>query len=170
MNDSSAEPRSTEPASVEHMVTDLIERDRILTLLTELFLATDAKQWGRVVRCFAPLVAFDMSSVGGGPRAPTRAAEIVAGWRAALDPIYAVHHQAGNYVITVSGTNAEAFCYGIAYHHHRSDDGAATRVFVGSYDFGLERVGPVNEPGWRITKLRFTLKFMDRTPSPDSSD
>jgi hypothetical protein len=144
---------------------DLIERDRILTRLTELFLATDAKEWDRVVRCFAPVVAFDMSSVGAGLPAPTRAADIVAGWRAALDPIHAVHHQAGNYVITVSGTRAEAFCYGIAYHHHKGGKGTTTRVFVGSYDFRLERVEAAGEPQWRINMMRFTLKFMDGTPS-----
>jgi len=143
---------------------DLIERERILARVTELFLATDAKQWDRVVRCFAPVVAFDMSSVGAGLPAPTRAAHIVAGWRAALDPISAVHHQAGNYVIDVSGTTAKAFCYGIAYHHRKTADSANTRVFVGSYDFGLERVEAASEPQWRINMMRFTLKFMDETP------
>ena len=170
MNDSSARSQVPGTATVASQIADLIERDRIHARLTELFVATDAKQWDRVVRCFAPVVAFDMSSVGAGPPAPTRAVEIIAGWRAALDPIEAVHHQAGNYVIRVSGTHAEASCYGIAYHHRAHRDGRSTQVFVGSYDFGLEQVENAGDTDWQITMMRFTLKFMDTTPSRESAE
>ena len=145
-------------------VAQLLERDRVRARITELFLATDAKDWARVARCFAPIVAFDLSSVGG-PSAPTAVEDIVAGWRTGLAPIEAVHHQASNFVISVTGARAEAHCYGIAYHYRKRRDGRNTRVFVGSYDFGLERFEDVGEASWRISMMRFTLKFMDGNPT-----
>ena len=80
-----------------------------------------------------PEVRFDMSSAGGGPAGIVPASEIALGWRTGLAPIEQVHHQAGNYVVRLFGDHAEAFCYGIAYHHKKRSDGKNTREFVGSY-------------------------------------
>ncbi len=138
-------------------LADLLDRERVIACVTELFLATDRKDWGAVERVFAPEVQFDMSSAGAGPAAARRAADIAAGWREGLAAVEHVHHQAGNFVVRVDGDRAEAFCYGIAYHHRARRDGRSTRVFVGSYDFALARDGG----GWRIAAMRFDLKFVD---------
>jgi hypothetical protein len=135
----------------------LIEKDRVADVIHALFVATDDRDWGRVRGCFADEVTFDMTSLGGG--APDRRTphDLAAGWEAGLRPIEAVHHQAGNLMVEVAGTEAEASCYGIAYHHRRVRSGRNTRVFVGSYDFHL-RLG---DDGWRIDLFRFNLKFID---------
>ena len=156
----------TSPSSV----SDLIDRERILDRVTELFLATDRKDWPAVEACFAPEVQFDMSSVGAGPAATKRRSEIAAGWRTGLAAIEHIHHQAGNFVVRVNDDRADAFCYGIAFHYRARKDGRNTRVFVGSYDYELARDRASSQPTWRITAMRFTLKFLDGNPALEAAE
>ncbi|HKG95292.1 MAG TPA: nuclear transport factor 2 family protein [Gemmatimonadaceae bacterium] len=137
----------------------LLARGAVIDTITRLFIATDRKEWAEVERCFTEQVRFDMSSIGAGPEQTKTAAEIAEGWRQGLAPIEAVHHQAGNFRVLVGGDRATAFCYGIAYHYKPRRTGGSTRVFVGSYDFTLERRGPGDD--WRISAMRFALKFIE---------
>ena len=148
----------------------LLDRERVVMCLTELFLATDRRDWAAVETCFAPTVRFDMSSAGGGPAATVPAAEITAGWRSGLAGVEHLHHQVGNVVVRVAGEEAQAFCYGIAYHYRSRADGRNTRVFVGSYDFELARQRGGPGFGWRITAMRFTLKFLDGNPALEAAE
>lgn len=135
----------------------LVERQRVVDVITELFVATDRRDWPAVIDCLAPKVAFDMSSLSGVAPSEVEAADIAEGWRRGLAPLTAVHHQAGNFQVRVRGDDAEAFCYAIASHYLPNPSGRNTRVFVGSYDFGLRK-----EAGrWRITLFRFNLKYVD---------
>jgi hypothetical protein len=142
-------------------LTDLIDREQVVARITELFLATDRRDWAGVEACFAPAVTFHMSSVGAGPAASRSAAEIAAGWRTGLAGVEHVHHQAGNFVVTLAGDEATAFCYGVAYHYRARRDGRSTRVFVGSYEFRLTRAEGGVARDWRISAMRFDLKFLD---------
>ena len=151
-------------------VPDLVDRERIIDRITELFLATDRKDWPAVEECFVPEVQFDMSSVGAGPAATKKRSEIVAGWRAGLAGVEHIHHQAGNFVGSVNGDRADAFCYGIAYHYRGRKDGRNTRVFVGSYDYQLARADDSSPPSWQITAMRFTLKFLDGNPALEAAE
>ena len=151
-------------------VSDLVDRERIIDRITELFLATDRKDWAAVETCFALEVQFDMSSVGAGPSATKHRSEIVAGWRTGLAGVEHIHHQAGNFVVRVNGDRADAFCYGIAYHYRGRKDGRNTRVFVGSYDYQLTRADDTSQPTWRITAMRFTLKFLDGNPALEAAE
>lgn len=134
----------------------LVERQRIVDILTELFVATDRRDWPAVTACFASRVTFDMSSLAGAP-SEVAATEIVAGWERGLAPLAAVHHQAGNFQVRVRGDEADAFCYAIASHYLPNPSGDNTRVFVGSYDFRLRK----DAGGWRIALFRFNLKYVD---------
>jgi hypothetical protein len=118
-----------------------------------------------VAAVLAPRARFDMSSAGGGPASVRTGEEIAAGWEQGLASIRSIHHQAGNYRVRVDGDRAEAFCYGIAYHHLPNPSGRDTRVFVGSYDFELEMM----DGRWRITVFRYTLKFIDGNRDLESS-
>lgn len=146
----------------------LLDRERVVARVTELFLATDRKDWAAVERCFTTDVRFDMSSVGAGPASTVRAADIAAGWRTGLDPIEHVHHQAGNFVVTIEGDRAHAFCYGVAWHHRTRQDGRNVRTFVGSYDYELARHGADGD--WRIAAMRFDLKFIDGNAALESPE
>ncbi len=147
-------------------VTGLLERELVVAVIHELFLATDRKDWATVERLFAARVRFDMSSAGGGAERAMTPEEIVSGWRAGLEPIEHLHHQAGNFVVHLDGAAARVFCYGIAYHFRARRDGRNTRTFVGSYHFELDR----SDDRWRINAMRFSLKFIDGNHDLEKDD
>ena len=135
-------------------------QENIAALITRLFVSTDRRDWAVVRGCFDDPVLFDMTSVAGGAPATLTPEQITRGWDAGLQPIEQVHHQIGNVTIDVgrAGAKATATCYGIAYHYRNTKSGRNTRVFVGTYDFELREVNPVD---WRICAFRFNLKFID---------
>lgn len=144
----------------------LLDREAVIDTITRLFIATDRKDWAEVERLFTDQVRFDMGAADG--EQMKSGAEIAAGWRQGLAPIDAIHHQAGNFRVLVGGDRATAFCYGIAYHYKARKSGGSTRVFVGSYDFTLERRGPGDD--WRISAMRFALKFIDGNRELEKED
>jgi SnoaL-like domain len=135
----------------------LVEKDAIIETITRLFVGTDDRDWEAVRACFTPRVLFDMSSMTGGAAAELDVGEIVDGWDRGLRHLKAIHHQAGNFRVTVNGDRADAFCYAIASHYLPNATGQNTRLFVGSYDFKMEKDGAA----WRIRLFRFNLKYMD---------
>jgi 3-phenylpropionate/cinnamic acid dioxygenase small subunit len=139
----------------------IVRKQEVVDLVTELFVATDQRDWAAVRRCFAAQVHFDMSRAGAGPATRRTPDEIADGWAEGLKGIEALHHQAGNFRVTVYEDRATASCYGIAYHFRRTRSGHNTRTFVGSYSFVLQRGG---HHGWLITSFRFDLKFIDGNP------
>ena len=135
----------------------LSDKQQIVEVITDLFIATDRRDWPGVIACFTQQVTFDMSSLGGPPATLTPAKEIAAGWEKGLAPLTAVHHQAGNFRVWPRGDEADASCYGIALHYRPNPSGRNTRTFVGSYDFGLRREGG----RWLIGRFRFDAKYVD---------
>jgi hypothetical protein len=135
----------------------LVEKDRIIDTINQLFIATDNRDWATVRGCLADTVLLDTTSLAGGRPSRMTAEEVAAGWEQGLRPIEAVHHQTGNYRVDVEGDEATAFCYGIASHYRKNRSGRNTRVFVGSYDFHLQR----SEGRWQIDSFRFNLKYQE---------
>jgi SnoaL-like domain len=138
-------------------VRELVEKDRIIDTVNQLFVSTDQRDWGGVRSVLAADVLMDMTSLAGGKPTRMSAEQIAAGWEQGLRPIEAVHHQAGNYRVQLDGERATAFCYGTAYHYRKTRSGRNTRVFVGSYDFHLQRTND----RWLIDSFRFNLKYVD---------
>jgi 3-phenylpropionate/cinnamic acid dioxygenase small subunit len=58
----------------------IVTKQEIVDLVTELFVATDQRDWAAVKRCFAAQVHFDMSSSGAGPATRRTPDEIAGGW------------------------------------------------------------------------------------------
>jgi hypothetical protein len=144
---------------------ELIDRNDIVETIVRLFVGTDSRDWKAVADCFASSVLFDMTSLAGGEPATVTPAQITAGWQTGLAPIEAIHHQAGNFLVDLSGDEATASCYATATHYRRVASGRNARTFVGSYDFYLKR-----DPSrrWRIDLFRFKLKFIDGNQSLES--
>jgi hypothetical protein len=138
-------------------LSTLIEKDRILDVVNRLFIGTDRRDWQAVKECFADRVLFDMTSMAGGEPVTMTPQQIVDGWEEGLKVVKAIHHQAGNYLVTVRGDEALVFCYAVALHHLPGGTGVTTRRFVGSYDCYLTK----REDSWRIDRFRFNLKFID---------
>lgn len=133
------------------------DREAVIDVVNELFIAVDAMDWSSAHRCLAEKVHFDMTSLGDPDPSLRTAQEITAAWQTGLASLQAVHHQSGNFVVRVAGDKAECSCYAIAYHFRRVRSGRNTRLFVGSYDYALSR----SDESWRITHFKFNLKFVD---------
>jgi hypothetical protein len=141
----------------------LAAKDAVIDVITALFIATDDRNWPAVRECFAPRVLFDMSSLSGEAAAEVDADTIVEGWRRGLERLTAVHHQAGNFRVTICDGEATAFCYGIALHYWKEAGGRTTRTFVGSYDFHLRP----HEQSWVIDRFKFNVKIVAGNPDLD---
>jgi SnoaL-like domain len=145
---------------MDQATRELLEKDRIIDTINRLFIATDERDWAGVREVLADRLLMDMTSLGGGTPTQVTSQQVAAGWEQGLQPMEAVHHQVGNYRVTIEGDQATAFCYGIASHYRKTRSGRNTRVFVGSYDFHLRLLGG----RWRIDSFRFTLKYLDGNP------
>ncbi len=136
--------------------TNLIEKDKIIDRVTQLFVTTDQRDWPLVEACFAEHVHFDQTSLVGGEATEMTPAEITAGWDKGLKPLRAVHHQIGNLHVALEDNEAVVTCYGIAYHYLPNSTGRNTRTFVGSYEFHLTQKGE-----WKIDSFVYRLKFIE---------
>ena len=76
-----------EERTSDEAVVRLLERERIAGVINTLFTATDARDWARVRACFAPVVAFDMTSLAGGEVQRLSPGQIASGWETGLAPI-----------------------------------------------------------------------------------
>lgn len=135
----------------------LIEKDTVKNTVERLFISTDNRDWSGVKNVFADKVHFDMTSLAGGEPVSLTSQEIVDAWDKGLKALKAVHHQTGNYQITIQNNEADVFCYGIAFHYLPNKTNRNTRTFVGSYNFHLVK----SEGAWKIDRFKFKLKFIE---------
>ena len=146
-------------------IETMIDQTKIIETINRLFVGTDNRDWVLVKNCFAPSVLFDMSSLGAGDPKHLAPDDIITAWDIGLKPLKAIHHQAGNYLVDVNGTKAEAFCYGIASHYLPNKTNKNTRTFVVSYNFEFLK----DSGGWKIAKFKFNLKYIEGNPNLESS-
>jgi hypothetical protein len=146
-------------------IKKVIDRVSIVETINRLFIGTDNRDWELVKSCFAQNVLFDMASLSGNEPETLTPDAIVAAWDQGLKPLQAVHHQAGNYLVDIEGTKADAFCYALASHYLPNKSGKNTRTFVGSYEIGLIK----KEGRWRIARFKFNLKYIDGNPDLEGS-
>src|SRR5512141_453805 len=88
--------------ALDQQVKLLTEQNEVIAAGNRLFICTDNRDWSCVRTVFAPEVLFDMSSLGGQPgnRTPQQITDM---WEQGLKSIQALHHQAGNYQVTIRG-------------------------------------------------------------------
>ena len=161
-NHSGSRPSESEMMGTYH---DLMERENVKEVVTQLFISTDNRDWDTVSRLFAAEVLFDMTSMAGGEPVKLTPQQIVASWDKGLKPLKAIHHQAGNFIVDVNQNEATVFCYGIASHYLPNDTNQNTRIFVGSYNFHLVKSGD----NWQIDQFKFNLKYIDGNPNLEGS-
>ncbi len=142
-------------------VRTLLDRQAVVDTIVRLFVGTDERDWPAVEKCFADPVRFDMTSMTGGEPQDLSPGRIVSGWEEGLRSLEAIHHQAGNFQVSVAGDEATASCYAIATHYRRVASGRNTRTFVGTYEFHLVRD---RRGGFVIDLFRFRLKYVDGNP------
>jgi hypothetical protein len=71
-----------------------------------------------------------MISMAGGKPVMMSPQQITDAWEQGLKSLQAIHHQVGNFKVTVQSEQADAFCYGIASHYLPNPTGHNTRTFV----------------------------------------
>jgi hypothetical protein len=132
------------------------EREHIVELCNKLFIYTDQRHWNKLLEdVFTPEVHFDMSSAGGEKAKTVSAAAICDGWKNSLKDLDAIHHQAGNYLITIGEHGADIFCYAIASHFKADAGHGLTRNYSGSYHLHAT----YTPRGWRLDGFKYHLKF-----------
>jgi SnoaL-like domain len=134
---------------------EICDKMELTELANKLFMYTDAQQWKKMLaEVFTHEVWFDM---GNEEPQNLHATEICEAWRQGFIGLDAVHHQAGHYLITVSGDNADIYGYAVATHYKKTAAKGNSRKFVGSYDLKAIRT----DNGWRLSQFKYNLKFID---------
>ena len=142
---------------MEKQLQEILDQSKIIEKINRLFIYTDHRDWEGVKNCFANEVLFDMTSMGAEKPETLTPQQIATAWEDGLKGLQAIHHQAGNYIVKISGSEADVFCYGIAIHYLPNPTNKNTRTFVGSYDFHLTKT----EQEWKIDKFKFNLKYIE---------
>jgi hypothetical protein len=140
------------------MQKEFTKREQIIEIVNKLFVYTDNRRWQALLdEVFIDSVLVDMASLGGGEPATLPAKQVCENWSKGFEGIDAVHHQAGTYLVTLTGdTAAIVHAYAIASHYKKSAIQGNTREFVGSYDLGLTLLP---KKGWRIHAFHYYLKY-----------
>ncbi|QLY27761.1 nuclear transport factor 2 family protein [Nocardia huaxiensis] len=136
--------------------TVLADRIEIGDTITKLFVYCDQFRWDEMLTTvLAEELWFDNGF--GDPAGPRTATDIVKTWAEGLGALDAVHHQAGNHLIDLTGDTALAHADSIAVHVKNDAAHGRTRTFVGSYVLGLRRT----TAGWRIDRFEYKLKTIE---------
>ncbi len=138
----------------------LIDHRQIVHLINTLFLSLDEKEWDKVKDCFAPNVVFDISAMDSQQKSMLTPGDIVKQWKNDMKVIDAMHHQTGNYTVSLNGSTAEVVCTGSSTQYRANAKGSNTLTYYGSYH--LHMIRGLEE--WRIDKFRFHLKFYEGNP------
>lgn len=140
---------------MENELLFIKDRLQIKETVNQLFIYTDFQEWINLKeKVFHREVYLDMTSMGADEPKVYKSQEICDMWKEGFKGIDAIHHQAGNYVIEIDEDEAAVFAYATATHYRKTGE-KQLETFVGGYDFNLIRT--IN--GWRITRMRFNLKY-----------
>jgi hypothetical protein len=137
---------------------EVVSRLEVEDQVVKMFVATDERDWTALEACFMDPFVLDMTSMVGGNPSTMTPQQVASAWAEGFKPLTHVHHQIGNLRTRVVDRAATVWCYGIALHHRSSvATDAKSRCFVGSYEIDLKATAG----GWRNSRLRFNLKFID---------
>jgi hypothetical protein len=139
--------------AMEHQFT---EREQIIETVNKFFVYTDNQEWTKLKEeVFTSTIELDMSSMGATKSEIVSSREICYRWEKAFEELDAIHHQAGNYIVTINGEQAEVKAHSTAIHYREAAKKENKREFVGRYDFPLTKT----VVGWRIDKFKYNLKY-----------
>jgi hypothetical protein len=139
-------------------IEELLTRISIEDVVIRMFVATDERDWPMLESCFTDPFVLDMTSMVGGTPTSMTPSQVAKAWAEGFKLLDHVHHQVANLRTTVNGDNALVRCYGVAFHHRSHiSQVLKSRIFVGTYELRLVK----SEKNWRISELKFILKFID---------
>lgn len=125
--------------------------------ITNLFIATDQRNWQWVEQLFDKEVHLDYTSMTRQAATTLNPEQIIAAWKTILPGFEHTHHQLGNFIPQEDGNKGSVFCYGTATHF-LPDEGGNIWTVVGTYDFDLVK----SQNGtWKINSMKFNFKYQD---------
>lgn len=136
------------------------DMNTVNTKVTQLFVATDQRNWEKVEKIFAKKVLLDYSSMNGKTAMELTPKQITSGWKGILPGFESTHHQLGNFIVKMNEDTAQVFCYGTATHYLPDEKGNVWTV-VGSYNFDLKKL----DNKWRISSMKFNFKYQEGNTS-----
>jgi hypothetical protein len=115
------------------------------------------RDWDSLKLIMNDTVYLDYSSMTGEKPDELPLQQIIDSWKELLPGFDATHHQLGNYLVEEEDPFGRVFCYGTAIHYLKNESAKNLWTVAGTYEFKLN-----SEFGsWRITAMKFRLKFMD---------
>lgn len=133
------------------------EKQAIQGVVTQVFVATDNRDWENVEDAFNHQVLLDYTSMAGGEPSELTPAQITDSWKTILPGFDQTHHALSNFNVTVSDKEATVTHYGNADHFIDLENAEEVWTVVGTYDHHLVKTST----GWKIDRMTFNLKYMD---------
>ena len=150
----------------------LMDEREIRSLVDQLFIQTDRKDWDATRALFVDgEIEVDMSSLAGGGPMRMTAAQLCAGFAQGLHAGKASHHMTTNYDISIGDDAATVGANGYAWNHLPDVRGGSDLWETwGTYRLTLRRT----PDGWRFVGFQYLAKYnrgnesvRTHTPSDD---
>ena len=133
------------------------EEHAIQGVVTQVFVATDNRDWKKVEDAFENQVLLDYTSMAGGEPAKLTPSQITSSWKNVLPGFDHTHHALSNFKVIVNKEEATVTHYGNADHFIDLKNAKDVWTVVGTYDHHLVKTAD----GWKIDQMKFNLKYMD---------
>ena len=133
------------------------ERQAIQSVVTQVFVATDNRDWENVEAAFNNQVLLDYTSMAGGEPSRLTPIQITDGWKTILPGFDHTHHALSNFSVSISDNEATVTHYGNADHYIDLKNAEDVWTVVGTYNHHLIKT----TTGWKIDRMKFNLKYMD---------
>ncbi|MEO1050725.1 MAG: nuclear transport factor 2 family protein [Bacteroidota bacterium] len=136
-------------------MTEIIDKQHIKEVVTNIFVGTDSQHWEQVEGAFASEVLLDYTSMAGGAPAKLAPQQITESWKTILPGFDHTHHAITNFSIEVNDDEARVFHYGNAEHYLTQSEGGNLWTVVGTYEHHLIKENDV----WKVDQMKFNLKY-----------
>ncbi len=133
------------------------EKNSIQSVVTQVFVATDNRDWKSVEEAFNNQVLLDYTSMAGGEPSQLTPIQITDSWKTILPGFDHTHHALSNFNVDVTDKEATVTHYGNAEHFIDLENAEDVWTVVGTYDHHLIKTSK----GWKIDRMKFNLKYMD---------
>ena len=131
-----------------------MEHPSIISVVTALFKATDARNWQQVENCFANEVLLDYTSMAGGEPVTLAPTAITTAWKQLLPGFDSTNHELSDFKVSANDNTATVTNSGHATHYLTVDGHIETWIVDGDYLFELTKQGE----NWEISAMKFTVK------------
>lgn len=132
--------------------TTVSDRIAVISVVDDIGLAADLREWEVVRAQLAETVRADYSSLTGSPAADVKADDLVASWKAFLPGFTSTQHAITNHRVVITGRQARVTSTFIATHRLVGAAGGELWTLGGRYLHTLTKTSA----GWKVTAMTMT--------------